>query len=74
MYQGIVEAIILFHQKRPTGIMLFKGKKLFFGWLVICYCMQIVSKIRNNSKLTKKKDIFANWTIDGVLWRTSSIQ
>ena len=54
--------------------MLFQGKKIFFGWLVICYCMQIVSKIRNNSKFTKKKDIFANWTIDGVLWRTSSIQ
>jgi hypothetical protein len=45
---------------------LVKGKKLIFGWLVICYCIQMVSKICNNSKFTKEKEIFANWTIDGA--------
>jgi hypothetical protein len=33
-----------------------KDKKLFFGWLVISYFIQMVSKIHNNSKFTKEKD------------------
>jgi hypothetical protein len=48
---------------------LVKGKKLFFGWLVICYCMQMVSKICNNL-LRKKKDLCK---LD-YRWRTSFIQ
>ena len=44
---------------------LIKGKKLFIGWLVTCYCMQMVPKIHNKSKFTKEEEILANWTIDG---------
>ena len=31
-----------------------------------CYCLQIGTKIRNNSKFTKELEIFKNWTIDGA--------
>ena len=32
-----------------------KVKKLFIGWLVTCYCMQMFTKIRKSKKLLRKK-------------------
>ena len=42
---------------------LVKGKKIFIGWLVTCYCKQMVPKIRNKSK---EEEVFANWSIEGA--------
>ena len=43
-----------------------KGKYLSISWFVNCYCLKIAHITRNNSKFTKKLEIFENWTVDGT--------
>ena len=40
---------------------LIKGKQISIGWVIICYCMQIVPQICNNSKFNKKKEMNHKW-------------
>ena len=44
----------------------FKGKYLFISWFVTCYCLKMAPKIDNNSKFTRKLEIFAKWTVDST--------
>ena len=35
-------------------------------WSFTCYCLKMALKTHNNSKFTKKLEIFANSTVDGA--------
>ena len=43
-----------------------RSKYLSISLVVNCYCLKIAPKTRNNSKFTKKLEIFKNWTVDGT--------
>ena len=46
--------------------LLIKGKYLPILWFVTFYCLDMAPKIHDNSKFSKKQEVFANWVVDGA--------
>ena len=45
---------------------LIKDKYIPILWFVTFYCLEMAPKIHANSKLSKEKEMFANWAVDGT--------